>query len=398
VSYVIVYTHLQLYNMVETPVKYKSTFKTSELEKVKLEQLFDDGSKVKTEVPLFTGQQGLEGLVYIVDRFKEACKTLQWTEGIEMFEGFPKVLQGQAYTYWTDEVLKTFPTEDDWTLEAFQESINMLKMSFGGGTLARNHILQYVQTNECKKPRKATVEEHVRRITTLISLANQSAGTDAVVTKTKLNELLLSTMPNQWQQNFKLSGHTIADMTTDKFITYFSEVKGVYDSEQQSINNNYRGRGTTRYGRGFGRFGRSNNRSGGRFSYNRGGRGGRFLYWNNRNNFSYNRYPRNNFYRGGTPNYNNNQNGRNGGRKNNRTAGRNMMGGRYYNNNNNQGNNYQNYWNENNDWSIMNNQTDNENRENTETGENRIVEINHWETSNNNREAWDRTRYAYDPS
>jgi hypothetical protein len=204
------------------PVKYKSTFKISELEKVKLEQSFDDGSKVKTEVPLFTGQQGLEGLVYIVDRFKDACKILDWTEGNEMFEGFAKVLQGQAYTYWVDEVLVAFPTEDDQMLEAFQEAIDMLKVSFSGGTLARNHILQYIQSNDCKKPHKATVEEHVRRITTLVSLANQSVGTDAQVMKVKLNELLLSTMPNKWQQNFKLSGHTISDMMTDKFITYSS--------------------------------------------------------------------------------------------------------------------------------------------------------------------------------
>jgi len=244
--------------MVETPVAYKSTFKISELEKVKLEQSFEDGTKVKMEVPLFTGQQGLEGLVYIVDRFKDACKALDWVEGNEMFEGFSKVLQGQAYSYWVDEILSKYPGEDQ-SPDTFKHAVDMMKISFGGGTLARNHILQYILTNDCKKPRKSTVEEHVRRITTLVSLANQSAGTDAEVTKVKLNELLLATMPSQWQQNFKLSGHTISDMTTDKFIMYFSEVKDVHDSEQQPGKNNQNKGMTGRFGRGFGRGGGDTN-------------------------------------------------------------------------------------------------------------------------------------------
>jgi hypothetical protein len=382
-----------------TPVKYKSTLKVNELEKVKLEQSFDDGSKVKAEVPLFTGQQGLEGLIYIVDRFKEACKRLQWTEGIEMFEEFPKVLQGQAYTYWMNEILTTFPDEDDQTPETFQEAIDMLKISFGGGTLARNHILQYIQTNECKKPRKSTVEEHVRRITTLVSLANQSAGTDAVVTNVKLNELLLSTMPNQWQQNFKLSGHTIADMTTDKFITYFSEVKDVYDSEQltnrRSIFGGRCGLGQERGGR------QPFIRGRGRFSYNRNGRG-RFSTW--RRGGFYRRNFNNNFYRGG--NSFNHQN--RGGQRNqyNRGSSRgsngggmrrneNMNDGGYNNNQRNHGQTY--YWNESN-WNERHDQNNNQrNDNNTNIQENRIVEVNHWETMNNNREGWDQTRY-YNPS
>jgi hypothetical protein len=90
---------------------------------------------------LFTGQQGFEGLD-IVDRFKDACKALDWSKGIKMYEGFAKVLQGQAYSYWVDEILTRFPMEDNQSPEVFLEAIDMLKVSFGGGTLARNHILQ----------------------------------------------------------------------------------------------------------------------------------------------------------------------------------------------------------------------------------------------------------------
>jgi hypothetical protein len=206
--------------MVETPVTYKSTFKISELEKVKLEQHFEDG-KVKVEVPLFMRQQGLEGLVYIVDRFKDDCKELEWSEGEEMFQGFAKILQGQAYSFWCDEVLKKFPQEEQ-TQENFQDAIDMMKIFFGGGTLARNHILQYIQTNDCKKPRETTVEEYMRRITTLVSLANQSTGTDAEVTKVRFNELLFSTMPNQWKREFESSYRVLTNMTTRELVDFFS--------------------------------------------------------------------------------------------------------------------------------------------------------------------------------
>jgi hypothetical protein len=408
-----VYTSTTLITMIETPVAYKSTFKISELEKVKLEQLFNDGTKAKVEVPLFTGQEGLEGLVYIVDRFKDACKTLDWIDGIEMFEGFAKVrLQGQAYTYWVDTVLKEFPNDDDQTLDSFEEAINMMKVSFGGGTMARNHILQYIQSNECKKPRKSMVEEHVRRITTLISLANQSTGTDAEITKVKTNELLLTTMPNQWQQNFKLSGHVIADMTIDKFITYFSEVKSVYDSEQQVGRNSTQGRGPRFFGRGYGRTGQFWNRGGGRFTFGRGGRGRTYNNWRRGGGSRYNNY--NNFYRGSYGSYYyqrnksnaTNQFGHNTGRNLNR-SGRNLNG-RFNNNNQGNYNDHQNYWNDNNNnWRQTWNSTTNNNNNDqgneihaSNAQENRIIEVNHWEATNNvnNREGWDRTRYYYNPS
>jgi hypothetical protein len=80
----------------------------------------------------------------------------------------------------------------------------------------------------------------------------------------------------------------------------------------------------------------------------------------------------------------------------------NTTGGRFNTNTNNQGsNNHHVYWNDNNDWNTSNNQGNsgnNGNDMNAEVRENRIVEVNHWETLNNNREAWDRTRYAYHPS
>ena len=215
--------------MIGTPVKYKSTFKVKELEKGKLQQSLEDGSKIEVEVSLYTGQQGLEGLIYIVREFESACKVLDWTKGSEMFEGFTRVLRGQAYIYWIEEVLKAFPTEDNRTSGTFQEAINMLKVFFGGGRFARNRILQYILTDECSKTRESTVKEHVRRIATLVSLANWSAGTDTEVTEARFNELLFSTMPDQWKREFELSYCVLSDMTTREVVDFFKRIEDVYN-------------------------------------------------------------------------------------------------------------------------------------------------------------------------
>jgi hypothetical protein len=49
-------------------------------------------------------------------------------------------------------------TKENQTPETFKSAINMMKISIRGGTLAINHILQFIQTNNCKKPQKPTVE------------------------------------------------------------------------------------------------------------------------------------------------------------------------------------------------------------------------------------------------
>ena len=45
--------------------EYKSSFKTSKFEKVKLKQNFDNGTTKTKECPVFTGEFGIESLLYI---------------------------------------------------------------------------------------------------------------------------------------------------------------------------------------------------------------------------------------------------------------------------------------------------------------------------------------------
>eukprot|EP00957_Ditylum_brightwellii_P036190 2741733-Ditylum_brightwellii.AAC.1 len=44
---------------------YKSTFKHSDVEKVQLVQQYDDGLTKTKKCPMFSGKEGIEGLLYV---------------------------------------------------------------------------------------------------------------------------------------------------------------------------------------------------------------------------------------------------------------------------------------------------------------------------------------------
>ena len=66
-------------------ILYDTSFKLSNLEKTKLQQDFQEGSR-KQSCPVFTGTHGIEGLFYVEECFRKIALRLQWTEGDELFD------------------------------------------------------------------------------------------------------------------------------------------------------------------------------------------------------------------------------------------------------------------------------------------------------------------------
>jgi hypothetical protein len=158
-----------------------------------------------------------------------------------------------------------------------------MKIAFGGGERARDHIIEYMKSDSCKKPRKITVRDHSRRMQALMKLANEAEGTESQLNEAKFNKILLNSFPNEWKTAFIVGGGNISTMSTEDLINHFSEVKIEYDNKdikrrQGSMRNNYlnsgrgRGRGfynpryqgNNRYGRGRGHMNRNFNRGRGR--------------------------------------------------------------------------------------------------------------------------------------
>ena len=72
-------------------IKYEPTFKHEDLEKVSLMQRYDDGTK-KKNCPTFTGEHGIESLLYVEDRYRGVCRQLEFTDGDEIFDNFEEVV------------------------------------------------------------------------------------------------------------------------------------------------------------------------------------------------------------------------------------------------------------------------------------------------------------------
>ena len=72
----------------EPCILYESKFEHSKMEKAQLQQVFDDGSTKKKKCPIFTGEHGIEALLYTEDRFNSVCRQLELTDREELFDSF----------------------------------------------------------------------------------------------------------------------------------------------------------------------------------------------------------------------------------------------------------------------------------------------------------------------
>ena len=67
-------------------ISYDKKYKTSDFETVTLRQDYDDGSNKKKYCLVFTGAEGVEGLLQVKERFDAICETLDFNTGDELFQ------------------------------------------------------------------------------------------------------------------------------------------------------------------------------------------------------------------------------------------------------------------------------------------------------------------------
>ena len=104
-----------------------------------------------------------------------------------------------------------------------------MKISFGGGNQARDHIIDYLQTNKCMKRKSSTVKDHVHWINHIIQVANQVQGTINPINQQQALKIIKNTMPRNWQANFSISGLSIKTCTQQDLINYFAQQKRTAD-------------------------------------------------------------------------------------------------------------------------------------------------------------------------
>lgn len=232
-----------------TPVRYISEFKISELQTTKISQSFDDGTTNNVKVPVFDGiNGGLEAFFVVVNSFsRQAMDELLLVDDTDdskpdyqmFFKKFRRCLDQEALIFWDTEILTKFPDTTDHTEEAWNEAMTLLKRSFAGGSQARDHILKYLQTSECKKPFNKSVEAHVRRIKQLIEYANKLPGNfPQVTTIHQYNSIIFQTFPEAWQLNWNNAGKSLATSTINDLVEYFAQQKITADYTDQDTTAN----------------------------------------------------------------------------------------------------------------------------------------------------------------
>ena len=319
-------------------IEYESKFQHSKLEKVKLMQTWDDGTKSKKKCPVFTGENGIEALLYVEDRFNSICRQLEINEGEELFDNFAEVLTNQAENKW-ETITMAIPIAQR-TVARFRQAVESFYLSYCDDD-ARDNMFAYLRY--FSKPYSVSAGDHADRMEILVKYANTLPGMEPPMKDTQKKRLIFESYPKRWQHAYIQSGRRIQTESLIKIVQYMKDEKSFSDagSNKRKRNENDNQQHNNRTGRGM----RAPMRGGGRTGRGRGrlrsnpcrihaGQHDWHDCWDNQNGPNYR--PNRHTDRGGRGRQQNWRGGRGFGRRNN-----------YYYNNNGRGNYQQNYGNQN---------------------------------------------------
>eukprot|EP00957_Ditylum_brightwellii_P082072 6240998-Ditylum_brightwellii.AAC.1 len=93
-----------LASLKEPCMKYKPRLLHSDLETIKIKQEYNDGSSKTKMCPLFTGEGGIEGLLFVEERFQKIACQLSCNTGAEFFDNLKDALADSTEMKWDNFV------------------------------------------------------------------------------------------------------------------------------------------------------------------------------------------------------------------------------------------------------------------------------------------------------
>jgi hypothetical protein len=213
-----------------TVLPYKTQLVPSELTTVKLKQDFQGGSSKDKKCPVFTGEHGIEALLYVEERFRKiASRTLEWTTGQELFDGFEEVLLDTALMNWED--LTSTIADADKTPARFDQTLQALYRKYVGAE-ARDTQFEYFRT--LQKPMKASTLDHASRMLTLARYGNKLPGAEPPLTSEQIKKCIFASFPLLWQQQYIRSGQRVANTPLSDIIEFMSNEKLFADTQNSA--------------------------------------------------------------------------------------------------------------------------------------------------------------------
>ena len=206
-------------------IEYESKFEHDKLKETQLTQTYVDGTTKKKKCPVFSGEYGIEALLFVEDRFNSICHQLEFTDGAELFDNFEELVSNKAESKW--EVLTRNIPANLRTPQRFRQAMDDFYLSYCDND-ARDTLLKYLQS--FKKPYKVPAGEHSDRMETLVDYANRLPGMEPALTADQIKLLIFESYPPRWQHAYIQSGRKIANETLPQVIQYMKDEKSFTDN------------------------------------------------------------------------------------------------------------------------------------------------------------------------
>ena len=275
----------------QSVIKYAEGFKKEDLERTKLKTVNAQGRGDGVENCASFDKGGIEVLLYVIEDFLIAASSLNITTSDQHIEFFKKILgHGSSEKFkrlraknlgrYVDRV-EVQQQQDangqavnvDVTIigSAFQMLLEDFIRMYCTSTDSKGDLIEYLKSEECRKPMKATVATHQDRMEELMRFTTMLEGSRPNLTEQEQKLILFRSFPLAWQINWNRTQVSARDATVETLMSYMAREKEYADLEwkknhkkkenNKGENKGYQGKGGR--GRGYqGRGGRGRGREG----------------------------------------------------------------------------------------------------------------------------------------
>ena len=210
-------------------ISYDKKYKTSDFETVTLRQDYANGTHKKKYCLVFTGAEGVEGLLQVKERFDAICATLDFNTGDELFTNFAEVLQDSGASRWQN-LISDIEVIDRDDVRFNQEYGNLLDRY--ATNRGRDIMKDYLRSDEVKKRHDVECSAHSERMLTLCRYTNLLHGTTPAFTAPEIKEIVFKSFPFSWQQDYELSGRNFNTQELSDIVDYFGTLKVKKDQDE----------------------------------------------------------------------------------------------------------------------------------------------------------------------
>ena len=279
----------------QSVIKYIKGFKTEDLKQTKLKAVNPQGRGDGYEKCATFDTGGIEVLLYVIEDFSIAASSLNINTSVQYIEFFKKILgHGPSEKFkrlkakngarYNDTVVQQAdPNQqgamiDVITQSGFQMLIEDFIKLYCTSTDSKGDLIEYLKSEECKKPMKAAVATHQDRMEELMRFTKMLEGSRLDLTEEEQKLILFRSFPVAWQINWNRTQATVQSSSVERLMIYMNQEKEIADAEWKKSHkkkdnhkgdkgnqnrDRYQDRGGGRgRGRGRGRFGGRGDRQG----------------------------------------------------------------------------------------------------------------------------------------